>query len=418
MCGKLNFTLEAALFSLPILMKMSRAHGLGNPSENSVPSCQAQLLHDLLLQYNETFNRATEKHVSSPLFWLDTLCVPVEAGYRRKAIRKMRETYSNAKMVIVVDKDLLALKGHDFLRLQQLIQSDWMRRLWTYQEAVIASDLCIAFADGLFRIDSLLRLRRDSEPRDILVNFPALRQVGRTFSAMFDSVSYTARVLVSAESFHRRKTKKLQDEPICLATIMNVDTLKLPENPSLVDVIKRLEALPEDLLFTPGPRSSAAGFRWSPASFLSQFPNQYNYRTQRQGVLSAEGFHVQKPIAFVVDGVMTLDPHPDELGEYFILIGPDREPVCILINAVASYIVRQDADRTVINDPIIVFAGFGHSDLAIILSRRERREDNICGHYEAFIGVGSCEHFADNIVEGRTSVLNISTPTEMEVCVD
>lgn len=356
----------------------------------------------------------------SKALWLDTLCVPLENPYRRQAIAKMRETYSNARMVVVLDKDLLAFKGHNILRLQQVLQPDWMRRLWTYQEAVLASNLYIAFEDSLVHMDRLMRIPANTGPRDIFTFFTGHRAVARAFSSNSTSNKFIHRVLACAETFHRRKTTKKEDEAFCLATLLDVDTLVLPDQPSLVDVFKQLKELPEDILVTPGPRSTIKGFRWSPVSFLSQFPNIYNYATQKSGILTEDGLCVRKTV-LSVHGSITLDTNPDELGEYFVLINDYEQPLHILINAVASRVVANDTERVTITDPLIILAddvAGQKSSLAVILSKKKEEGLSVFGHYEAFLGAAPCEEFADNIITRRTTTLRITKPRSMQVYVD
>ncbi|KPA36452.1 hypothetical protein FLAG1_10784 [Fusarium langsethiae] len=70
--------------------------GLGNPHRNALPRCQLVRLSNIALSYHST-----------PLFWLDTLCVPPDtAGLPKEqkiALELMRKTYEDAKAVIVLD---------------------------------------------------------------------------------------------------------------------------------------------------------------------------------------------------------------------------------------------------------------------------------------------------------------------------
>jgi len=59
-------------------------------------------------------------------FWLDTLCILVSDQYRKfrkLPIERLRETYLNAKYVLVVDRRLMLVPSEMFERRLQLLCS-------------------------------------------------------------------------------------------------------------------------------------------------------------------------------------------------------------------------------------------------------------------------------------------------------
>ncbi len=77
---------------------------------------------------------------------MDTLCVPVRNEFREdrhNGIRNMRHIYVAASAVLVLDSWILQIPSSAFLpdRYARLYQSEWIRRLWTYQEGALAKDL-------------------------------------------------------------------------------------------------------------------------------------------------------------------------------------------------------------------------------------------------------------------------------------
>ena len=241
--------------------------------ENALPTCQMLFLKGLLLADNSSIDA----------FWIDTLCIPVEEPHRRLAIKEMRATYQHAAKVIVVDRDVLKTgRGRDFLRSQSLLLSDWMTRLWTLQEGLLADrKLHVAFADGVMQLRNLLRRRNTSEKlEDFLVweqLFPRLIQdlsLGRSQTGPDDADFLPARsisdaLLLITSSMHRRTTTKSPDEAICLATLMDMNLDTFSYQPSLEDVLSRVDSLPQDILFAPGPRSQQQSFGWCAQSFLN-----------------------------------------------------------------------------------------------------------------------------------------------------
>ncbi|KAM0330758.1 hypothetical protein ACHAQA_003712 [Verticillium albo-atrum] len=157
--------------------------GLGNPHANALPLCQMQFLYDRLVDmtWDETYkalnttgedfeyNGQTEKKIiegigkafkfaapglkrvvdpirqyrKKPLvIWIDTLCVPLDAHYRKLAIANLARTYSVAWMTIVLDSELQAFDAQGCLDEELAIRiglSGWQRRAWTFQEGALAS---------------------------------------------------------------------------------------------------------------------------------------------------------------------------------------------------------------------------------------------------------------------------------------
>jgi hypothetical protein len=105
------------------------ASGLGNPNRNSIYSCQAQRIQQLV---NELF----DEQARPVPFWLDSICVPKERETRKQAILGMRDTYSQAAKVLVLDKLLFAAPPgiSVYEKLMRIAASTWATRLWTLQE--------------------------------------------------------------------------------------------------------------------------------------------------------------------------------------------------------------------------------------------------------------------------------------------
>ena len=152
--------------------------GLGNPQANSLPHCQLQRLLERLSSLPEDpdmgiydYKRRDCWYISTayldklgspgkqkvPLFWIDTLCIPVGPQYtnlRIRAINMMNLVYASARSVLVLDSELqhLSLKhmrpSETFVR---LVYSSWMGRCWTLQEGAIGLVCHVQFADGVIK---------------------------------------------------------------------------------------------------------------------------------------------------------------------------------------------------------------------------------------------------------------------------
>ena len=198
--------------------------GLGNPHSNQLPTCQLQRLSSLVKDSN------ADQHCT---FWMDTLCVPATIREGRKvAIGKMRETYSIANTVMVLDQGLQqsiidldwwreTSDRHTTVELgYRLLASNWARRLWTLQEAAEASRL-------IFRINNSFLDMRELRHR-----------LQRTLWD-FDSFSPLAKIIADKirdnirkppsdfrgrwlRSVSWRQTSHEEDEVVCLAALLNL----------------------------------------------------------------------------------------------------------------------------------------------------------------------------------------------------
>jgi len=144
--------------------------GLGNPFANALPTCQIQRLYKQLTSlprehetgifsigslqvdwWRQSFVRNPE--AQPPLFWMDTLCIPVDPKHeslRKKAINQMASIYAAASQELVLDAELLQCEVSNTPVLDILARiacSAWMTRSWTLQEGVLARECVFQFKD-------------------------------------------------------------------------------------------------------------------------------------------------------------------------------------------------------------------------------------------------------------------------------
>lgn len=253
-------------------------------------------------------------------FWIDTLCVPIDREQRKLAIKKMKETYQRAEKVIVVDKFTFEARGCDLLRLQALSLSDWMTRLWTLEEGIVAgSNLFIAFADGITSLsDMLVRVRNLREDDMNQRHFSATMLFKLEFELLAKDRPKPVQLMAFAQTMHNRKTTKPQDEAICLATLLDVDLGPVLDAPTLPSVFSLMgEQLPQDIIFTPGPRSSARGFRWAPVSLLNHPTQVYSIDDQILALLDEHGLLVIKDLTRLSEPLV-LDPSRPQSRDGFL----------------------------------------------------------------------------------------------------
>jgi hypothetical protein len=139
---------------------VSTANGLGNPNGNGLPACQ---LRRLATQLTRVVSGNSGKQASkrSPLFWMDTLCIPVGAQddeevnrLKATAINSMARIYAGARQVLVLDAEL---QSHSVLSdngasqdeiMAWIVTATWMRRCWTLHEGALGRRVWFQFADA------------------------------------------------------------------------------------------------------------------------------------------------------------------------------------------------------------------------------------------------------------------------------
>ena len=146
------------------------ADGLGNPSANSLPTCQIIRLRQLADDLGKKIDPPSdteEMHI-----WIDTLCCPWEPSpAKKKAIMCLRDTYAKAKHVLVLDTGLQSVNSSirpTWETLLWVFCSGWTTRLWTLQEGMLPKNLWFQFQDQPQNSDTL---------RDLL--FQEVRQNAR-----------------------------------------------------------------------------------------------------------------------------------------------------------------------------------------------------------------------------------------------
>lgn len=82
---------------------------------------------------------------------MDTLCIPLKPqSLRSQAIKLMRRTYKEAISVLVLDVELRHTNRFcsNEEKLMRVYCSSWLRRLWTFQEGILAKAVFFQFKEG------------------------------------------------------------------------------------------------------------------------------------------------------------------------------------------------------------------------------------------------------------------------------
>ena len=150
--ARLRLTESASVGPRPLYVAISHvwSDGLGNPIDNSMPTCQLQLIQSLV-------NGLYPEQEHFVPFWIDTLCVPLDEPGRSTAIKSMTRVYAEADKVLVLDSFLAtsSVQTSPEECLMRIHTSAWTRRLWTFQESALAGRMYFRFSDGIIDGDIL-----------------------------------------------------------------------------------------------------------------------------------------------------------------------------------------------------------------------------------------------------------------------
>lgn len=289
--------------------------GLGNPVDNSLPRCQVERIQ----QWCDEILPHGSPGRSTP-FWMDTLCIPRDGPAKTLAIKSMIEIYSLAKVVLVIDQDLLKIPTHvtDLELAARMYSCGWLRRVWTLQEAAKAQSLYIRLSDGFLHLETLLQRVSHQVTGDVPFD-PSIHLAAEfltpfaTISSIAGDVSGGVGHAVNTVEF--RDTTNPGDEVACINGILGWEEEDVSSEATtqarLQNIFLRQSFIQSDFLFLQGQRMTERGWRWAPASLTQQ-------RAQRlSGPLTsraeAGGLHG------VYDGILVEPVHGQVLRDGFIL---------------------------------------------------------------------------------------------------
>jgi hypothetical protein len=263
--------------------------GMGSTSEAGLPECQVRFLSSAAtaaLAYEFASRESSDSilmdfEAGNPNagipFWVDALCVPAEVVLRKRAITLMAKTYADAAAVVVIDSALrqLSITTSAEEQLFTLYFSNWVRRLWTLQEALLAKKLFIHLHDGIMDVVSFFEMdNRFQVPAFFelwrwlqkLLGVPIARQKGKEEAILLDDL-----ILHLAN----RTSSRPEDETLAIAALFGLDVGQYvnldPEERMIKFLIEHNESKVRfDILFVKGEKLLVQGFSWAPKSFLNR----------------------------------------------------------------------------------------------------------------------------------------------------
>jgi hypothetical protein len=236
---------------------------------------------------------------SNPLFWMDTLCIPLQTAppdipipdiilndIKSKAIDKMNVVYSSSSHTIVLDAELrtIPISASHATKLAYIQCCGWTTRSWTLQEGCLPPSIVYAFSGGLYsREAARLALPQFKSPSPessvpdsdfVARQFDSLVQRELWTSSSFRQFSiwdpYTPdfpgnkknqvrdRFTAVWNELLDRVSSQPADTPAIFANLLGVSAYEVlrrktePERVALI--IRQQQVLPIELLFNTGPR--------------------------------------------------------------------------------------------------------------------------------------------------------------------
>lgn len=261
--GETDYRIEDATSQRYVAISHVWSHGLGNSFQNGLWLCQLKNLFEKLNLLGE----------GGALLWIDTILVPQAEEHKRLALPTMKDVYSRATKVLVVDAQLSEVGPHPIEQRLQLLSSEWMTRLWTLQEARLASKLYVQFREGPVGMEELLReTPPDDDEKSVFYDF-YLSTSGRLATVSTNKPAGPGKFLDVAQSMAVRSATLVTDEPIVLSTLLDLDFLPTGQIPKMEDILLSLTEIPMDFLFLPTRRLSRSGLRWAPETLLELGPS-------------------------------------------------------------------------------------------------------------------------------------------------
>lgn len=264
------------------------AHGLGNSKANYLRKCQLLKVVHYVSQVMKMDDGETTIRL-----WLDSLCIPRGNGLdeaRQKALKSMERVYLDAQSVLVMDHELLKmpLAPWSLTSWLKFLCSDWMQRVWTLEEGLVAPKIFLQFNDGAIDYDLVtnsknwlfetpiqryIQMELQQMALTQLVGFERRRQysIQGTIPINASEVTDLDRIW---EPLRLRYTTNPGDQFIVLAFLMRQDPEFIktlwhsPIEQRMQLVLKRLGQVPGYIIFTNGLRCTDVGFRWAPSDVL------------------------------------------------------------------------------------------------------------------------------------------------------
>ena len=235
---------------------------------------------------------------------MDTICCIVgldeeSRKYKSKSIKSMREIYHDCIAVLVIDPWLTSIPSTAPVGeiAHRIYASTWSRRLWTHQEGFLGKDVSYQFQDRPLSFNEVNELTKDYERKMSVKGYPITFPYTASSKTSFyytgikniienireGRFSKDDRWIIYrhlAESLGHRSTTNVDDELLCVASVIGLDVVVYIKHKNNDDNRERtaevrMQAFLEEIgrfhqgiIFNNYRRLTTPGFRWAPVSLL------------------------------------------------------------------------------------------------------------------------------------------------------
>ena len=205
---------------------------------NGLPQCQLVRLQALVDGVQSKWAGLSSVSLASQdhcAFWMDTLCIPVGKEYYRSrelAILSLTRVFSDANTVLVLDTELsdVSIKASSLERELRVITSDWMRRVWTLQEALLTrpGNLYWQSKEQALAAEDIWQENKEHNPLVVSYRMSAFdRRLPVLAIEPGDPDKLSNDFLDIIYALRYRSLSRVEDETICIAPIIGLDRKEL-----------------------------------------------------------------------------------------------------------------------------------------------------------------------------------------------
>jgi hypothetical protein len=256
--------------------------------------------------YNE-HGESVSHEAPKVAFWMDTLCIPARRNMndvRNMVISRMGEIYKQADKVLVLCEDMEYASSTAPAEevMMRIALTSWWKRLWTLQEGVFAKCIVFQVSDGAVDAERLL-LEMGGLPTNVfdLRTFIFTEVSGAIYTLrMFNVYSHCSkRIDYLMKALQWRSTSRAEDEPVCLATLLDLDVMDILNasgNRRMQKFVEMQKVFPRNVLFCRCKRLQLIGFRWVPVTWTSVYDAiDVDKETYTLAQYDDEGLYVKGP---------------------------------------------------------------------------------------------------------------------------
>jgi hypothetical protein len=278
---------------------------------------------------HERYARLAKSH-GCDSYWIDTLCIPEDEDLRNEAISYINQTFSDSKMTIVCDKDLMSLHApnrldpsDDVRRMERILATllvcDWNVRAWTLLEAMRGNhNLHILCADNkLVGVKEALKLVFDKGCLQIAITTLACQHLLASTKDGFSKGATRKPIDEAGRLLGHRYATRSGDSIVIWSLLCCTTSLERGErsNPEKLWQSCIGKFLRTGYLMSSAPRLKTRHFSWAPAICTVQYADQngstealasegsraidqgssysYDWSGSREGRLSKKGFSAE-----------------------------------------------------------------------------------------------------------------------------